>query len=81
MHPEILRELTSMRGREMRIRAEQARLARSVIRSRRAHRRGGAAEAEKFVIPVIPDYVDGSFRTDTVPDSRPERVPSQRHAA
>jgi hypothetical protein len=25
--------------------------------------------------------VDGSFRTDTVPDSRPERVPSQRHAA
>jgi hypothetical protein len=79
MHPEILRELTSMRGREMRIRAEQARLARSAIRAGRAHRRGGVAE--KFVIPAIPDYVDGSFRTDTVPDSRPERVPSQRHAA
>jgi hypothetical protein len=79
MHPEILRELTSMRGREMRTRAEQARLARSVIRARRAHRRGGVAE--KFVIPAIPDYVDGSFRTGTVPDSRPERVPSQRHAA
>jgi hypothetical protein len=79
MHPEILRELTSMRGREMRIRAEQATLARSAIRSRRARRRGGAAE--KFAMPAIPDYVDGSFRTDTVPDSRPERVPSQRHAA
>jgi len=79
MHPEILRELTSMRGREMRIRAEQAALARSAIRSRRSRRRGGAAE--KFVMPTIPDYVDGSFRTDTVPDSRPERVPSQRHAA
>jgi hypothetical protein len=79
MHPEILRELTSMRGREMRIRAEQAALARSAIRSRRSRRRGGAAE--KFVLPAIPDYVDGSFRTDTVPDSRPERVPSQRHAA
>jgi hypothetical protein len=79
MHPEILRELTSMRGREMRIRAEQATLARSAIRSRRARRRGGAAE--KFVMPAIPDYVDGSFQTGTVPDSRPERVPSQRHAA
>jgi hypothetical protein len=79
MHPEILRELTSMRGREMRTRAEQARLARSVIRAGRAHRRGGVAE--KFVTPAIPDYVDGSFRTDTVPDSRPERVPSQHHAA
>jgi hypothetical protein len=78
MHPEILRELTSMRGREMRIRAEQAALARSAIRSRRSRRRGGA---EKFVMPAIPDYVDGSFRTGTVPDSSPERVPSQRHAA
>jgi hypothetical protein len=81
MHPEILRELTSMRGREMRIRAEQATLARSAIRARRARRCGGAAEAEKFVVPAVPDYVDGSFRTGTVPDSRPERVPSQRHAA
>jgi hypothetical protein len=32
-------------------------------------------------MPAIPDYVDGSFRTGTVPDSSPERVPSQRHAA
>ena len=36
MHPEILRELTSQRGREMRARAEQATLARSAIRARRS---------------------------------------------
>ncbi len=82
MHPEILRELTSQRGREMRARAEQATLARSAIRARRTHRRGG--QAGEIVMPTIPDYVDGSFRT--VPDldqpaSRPDRVPSQRHAA
>jgi hypothetical protein len=81
MHPEILRELTSQRGREMRTRAEQAKLARSVTRARRAHRHGGAAQDERFVIPAIPDFVDGSFQTDTDLDSRPGRVPSQRHAA
>jgi len=81
MHPEILRELTSQRGREMRTQAAQATLARSAIRARRAHRRGGAAEAAKIAIPAVPDYVDGSFRTDTVLDSSPARVPSQRHAA
>ena len=82
MHPEILRELTSQRGREMRARAEQATLARSVIRARRRGAR--PAEADTFAVPAIPDYVDGSFRT--VPDldepaSRPGRVPSQHHAA
>jgi hypothetical protein len=82
MHPEILRELTSQRGREMRARAEQATLVRSAIRARRIHRRGG--QAGEIVMPAIPDYVDGSFQT--VPDldepaSRPSRVPSQRHAA
>ncbi len=86
MHPEILRELTSQRGREMRAQAEQATLARSVIRARRARRRGAVrpAEADTFAVPAIPDYVDGSFQT--VPDldepaSRPGRVPSQHHAA
>jgi hypothetical protein len=80
MHPEILRELTSQRGREMRAQAEQAMLARSVIRARRARRYGDAAQAEKFVVPAIPDFVDGSFRAE-VADEQPTRVPSQRHAA
>ena len=63
MHPEILRELTAQRGREMRARAHQGRLARIAIRAgrRRPHR---PDEADGFVLPTIPDYVDGSFRTE-----------------
>ena len=61
MHPEILRELNSQRGREMRARAEQVTLARSVVRARRGCRHGGATQAETFAIPAIPDYVDGTF--------------------
>jgi len=61
MHPEILRELNAQRGREMRDRAHRARLVRMVIRSRR---HGRDLPDDDFVIPAIPDYVDGSFRTD-----------------
>jgi hypothetical protein len=80
MHPEFLRELTSQRGREMRARAEQQMLARSVIRARRDRRHVRVVQAETFVIPAVPDYVDGSFRTDAAAE-QPARVPSQRHAA
>ena len=61
MHPEMLRELTDQRGREMRARARQGTLARLAIR---AARRGRSRpdEADEFVLPAIPDYVDGSFR-------------------
>ena len=87
MHPEILRELASQRGREMRARAEQATLARSAIRGAgrigAAPRRG--AQADEIVMPAIPDYVDGSFRTvpaaEKVASSEAGPVPSQRHAA
>ena len=61
MHPEMLRELTDQRGREMRTRARQGTLARLAIR---AARRGRSRpdQADEFVLPRIPDYVDGSFR-------------------
>ena len=62
MHPEILRELNAQRGREMRAQARQAGLVRMAIRSRR-HRRSRPDEAGGFAVPAIPDYVDGSFRT------------------
>ena len=62
MHPEILRELTAQRGREMRARARQAKLARMAIRAGRRGR-NRPDEADGFVLPAIPDYVDGSFRT------------------
>ena len=60
MHPEILRQMNDQRGREMRERAHRARLVRTVIRSRR---HGRDLPDDDFVVPAIPDYVDGSFHT------------------
>jgi len=61
MHPEILRELSAQRGRELQDRAHRARLAKMASRSRR---HGRDLPDDDFVVPAIPDYVDGSFRTD-----------------
>ncbi len=87
MHPEIARELTTQRGRELRERAQQATLARMASRMLRATRRGAGlpADADDFVCPAIPDYVDGSFRSASLADdpaaSAAGRVPGARHAA
>jgi len=85
MHPEILRELTSQRGREMRARAHEAMLARTASRAQRARRRGGMLdEAAGLGIPAIPDYVDGSFRVPSAsgsPADQRARVPAARRAA
>lgn len=62
MHPEILRLINDQRGHELRTRAHQARLVRMIKSARRGH--GLADEAGEFVLPPIPDYVDGSFRTE-----------------
>jgi hypothetical protein len=78
MHPEILRELNTQRGREMRAQARQAGLVRMAIRSRR-HRRSRPDQADEFVVPAIPDYVDGSFRTRTVHEA--DQATAARHAA
>ena len=88
MHPEILRQLTAQRGREMRAQARHAGLVRMAIRGRR---HGHELPDDDFAIPAVPDYVDGSFRTEpasTLPaDTGPatEQVsgeaPAARHAA
>jgi hypothetical protein len=83
MHPEILRELTAQRGREMRARADQGRLARLAIQ---AARRGRSRpdEADEFVLPAIPDYVDGSFHTEPAgeaADAEAGQAPAAHHAA
>ena len=62
MHPEILRLMAAQRGHEMRTRAHQARLVKMTRSARRGHHRPD--EADEFVLPSIPDYVDGSFHTD-----------------
>jgi hypothetical protein len=89
MHPEILRELTSQRGREMRDRAHRTMLARTASRIRRARRRGpaGLGDATEFVAPAIPDYVDGSFGVPPADDKaagqadRTGRVPTTGRVA
>jgi hypothetical protein len=76
MHPEILRELNAQRGRDLRERAYRAQLARTASQGRRAIRRNARHlnEADTFVVPAIPDYVDGTFQ------STEDRVPAARHA-
>ena len=84
MHPEILRELHAQRSRDLQEQAHQAGLARTVSRALRALRRNGrVAEADEFVAPAIPDYVDGSFRTagNEAAGNGQGKVPAARHAA
>lgn len=81
MHPDILRELTSQRGREMRERAHRARLVRMIRSSRHVR---DLPPDDETVIPAIPDYVDGSFRTEPAADqvaTEAGQEPVARHAA
>ena len=83
MHPEFARELIAQRGREMRAQAHQARLARIAIRVGR-RRRHQPDETDGFVLPTIPDYVDGSFRTEPTGEaatSEAGQAPATHHAA
>ncbi len=94
MHPEILRELSSQRGAEMRNRAHRILLARTASKILRARRRG-LSEADEFgsmPMPAVPDFADGSFLVTSTSaasaagvagaaDSRPSPVPAARRAA
>jgi hypothetical protein len=76
MHPDILRALSVQHGRDLRDRAYRAHLARTASRDLRARRRSARhPAADAFVVPAVPDYVDGTFR------SAQDRVPAARHAA
>jgi hypothetical protein len=77
MHPEIMRELHSQRHRDLQQRAHRAQLARTVSRTLRALRHGTHV-TDEVVVPAIPDYVDGSFRTTG--DQATSQVPAGRHA-
>jgi len=74
VHPEIVREMAEQRGREMRARAAENRLARAARLALRQGR-GGSQQTDEFIAPAIPDFVDGSFLTE------PTRVPADRNAA
>ena len=78
MHPDVMRELANQRGREMRARAREATLARRIRKERRT------AAAAEFVLPRIPDYVDGTFRDTELAghDARlDDERPGRRQAA
>ena len=79
MHPEMLRLMSDQRGRELQTRAHQARLARMIKSVRRGR---GLAVDDEFVCPPIPDYADGSFRTEgTGALSADGHAPTAQHAA
>ena len=83
MHPEIIRELTAQRGREMRTQAGRAGLARMAKRAGR-RRRSRPNETDEFALPAIPDYVDGSFRTEPAGEAagtEAGQAPAAHHAA
>jgi hypothetical protein len=86
MHPEILRELASQRGRDMRDQAHRVSLARMATGIRRARRRelSGLDDGAEIVFPPIPDYVDGSFRATAAHDQaagQPGPLPATDRAA
>lgn len=76
MHPYLMGEVVRQRAAE---RQDEARNRGLVRAARKARRRGAglAGEPDTVVIPPIPDYVDGTFRTAGHPG---DQVPAGRAA-
>jgi len=61
MHPDVMGEMIRQRSEERQAEARQTNLVRTL---RRALRQRSRTEGQDtFVVPPIPDYVDGTFRT------------------
>ena len=73
MHPDVMRELANQRGREVRAGVREVTLARRI----REEMRWRTAAAAEFILPRIPDYVDGTFR-DTELAGHDERLDDER---
>jgi hypothetical protein len=71
MHPDIMREVATQRAAERREAARNASMARALRKAIRAQRHR-AETPDTFVVPAIPDYVDGTF------DVAGSDVPAQR---
>jgi hypothetical protein len=82
MHPEILRDLILQHGQELREQAHRAMIGRAASRARRDVRRRteSAGRADDFVVPAIPDYVDGSFRSAADEATSPQPSAMRRGA-
>lgn len=75
MNPEIIRQIGNQRGAELRSWAAGARRARQAIQARRRPQH----LVDRFDIPPIPDYVDGSFQSQEA--SGTAGLTSARHDA
>lgn len=74
MHPDMMGELARQRGAERRAAARNASLARALRKA--IHSQRARTEApDDYVVPAIPDYVDGTFHIAE------EQVPAQRAGA
>ena len=62
MHPDVMGEVMRQRNAERQVEARQANLARAL--RKRLRQRSRTEGQDTFVVPPIPDYVDGTFRTD-----------------
>jgi len=60
MNPEILRQIAAQQVRDQRARATRDRVARTMAKALRGGNLG-VVKSDSFVIPAIPDYVDGTF--------------------
>lgn len=60
MNPEILRQIAAQQVRDQRAQASRDRVARTLLKALRG-RTARVAESDGFVVPAIPDYVDGTF--------------------
>ena len=71
MHPDIMGEVARQRGAERREAARNASLAKAMRKAIRAQRSRTEAP-DDYVVPAIPDYVDGTFHVadDAVPAQR-----------
>ena len=61
MHPELMGEMIRQRNAERQAEARKASLARGLRKTLR--QRSRTEGQDTFVVPPIPDYVDGTFRT------------------
>lgn len=74
MHPDMMLEMIRQRGAERRAAARNASFARALRKAIRAQRTRAEAP-DNFVVPAIPDYVDGTFHIAG------EQLPVQRAGA
>lgn len=70
MHSDLLRVVAEQQAMEMQAKAQARQQVKLARQARRAQRRGNHA-AGPLASVRVPDYVDGSYRTDAQPTDAP----------